>query len=230
MVVDEKAIVNQDVTTSDAEPKTSQETQAYSKEQVDKLMEKVRSDSLAELGRVRKAAEDAIKKSTDAATARYQELIKQRELEELENAKDEPDKLAVIKERQLRRQKEAELAKAQEELNEKNARLQELSTKDAETSRGNVSREIAERLKVDPAKLAKLAKFTDGSAEAIEDIAKDLPKLNPTPTRNVNLRPDSNDAAGGTGKTKTQIQEDYVKGKINNIQYAEQMKAHGYTP
>lgn len=207
---------------------TSQETQANLKERVDKLMEKVRSDSLAELGRVRKAADEAIKKATSEATKVYQELIKQREVEDLEAVKDEPDKVATIRERQARRQKETELVEVQTKLNEANTRLQELATREAETTKEKSTREIAERLKVNPTRLAELVKFTDGSIEAIEEIAKEMPKLNPIPSRSI--RPDSSETAGGTAKTKTQIQQDYIGGKINAVQYAEKMKASGFTP
>jgi hypothetical protein len=225
MVVDEK-VEGQDLA-SDKQPETSQEPKAYSEEQVNKLMEKIRSDSLAELGRMRKATEEAIKKATEASKIQVQEILKLREQEELESARDEPDKVATIRERQVRRQKESELAEAQAKLNEATSKLQELSTKELEASKEKTTSEIASRLKVDPIKLAKMAKFTDGSAEAIEEIAKDLPKV--TPPRN-NFRPDSNDTAGGTAKTKTQIQEDYIKGKINSIQYAEKMKGAGFSP
>jgi len=207
---------------------TSQEPPRFSQEQVDKLMDKVRSDSLSELGRVRKSAEEAIKKATTEATRVYRELIKQREAEELEAVREEPDKAAVIRERQARRQTQSELTEAQTELKEANTRLQELSARDVETNRERTTREVSERLKVDPARLAKLVKFTDGSAEAIEEIAKEMPKLITTPKNP--LRPDSNDTVGGTAKTKTQIQEDYIKGKITNVQYTEKMKALGFMP
>jgi len=226
MAVDETTIEG-DVTSPESK-ETSQEPQKDLLEQVNKLMEKVRSDSLAEMGRVRKAADEAIKKATSEATKVYQELIKQREAEDLEAVRDEPDKVATIRERQARRQKETELAEAQTKLNEANTRLQELSTKDVEANRERVTKEIAERLKVDSARLVKLAKFTDGSAEAIEEIAKEMPKLNTTPPKP--LRPDSSETAGGTGKTKTQIQQDFIGGKITNAQYSEKMKAIGAQP
>jgi hypothetical protein len=215
-----------DITSPDSQ-ETSQEPQTYTKEHVDKLLEKVRSDSLAEFGRVRKAAEDAIKKATESSHTRITQLLKEQEERELELSKGNPDAMTVIKERNTRRQRESELTRAQEELNEARAKIQEFSTKDAETVRERVTRETAERLKVDPVRLAKLAKFTDGSASAIEELAGELPKL--TPARN-NLRPDSNETAGGTPQSVTQIQQDYIKGKINTVQYGEKMKALGRQP
>lgn len=217
-----------EVDLSSPETKETSQPEVYSRKQVDSLMEKVRSDSLAELGRVRKAAEEAIKKSTEAANKNFQAILKQREDEELAAAKDEPDKQVAIRERQQRRQKEAELAQAQEELNESKARLQELSQKTTEFTRDQISNDIAKRLKVDPVKLAKLVKFTDGSAQAIEEIASEMPKLTPPPQNN--FRPDSNETTGGSQKSVTQVQQDFIAGKISNAQYSEKMKALGKSP
>ena len=155
-------------------------------------------------------------------------MLREQEEREQAEAEGEPDKLAIIRERQLRRQRESDLTAKQTELDEANARLQELSQKDSEVSRGINIREVASRLKVDPAKLAKLAKYTDGSVAVIEEFAAELPKLTTTPRSN--LRVDSNDAVGGTAKTKSQIQSDFVAGKINNEEYAKQMKARGFQP
>ena len=227
MVVDETE--TQVDETSPEKEETSQESRVDSQEQViSKLMEKIRSDTLAELGRVRKAAEDAIKRATSESKLVAQQLLEQREREDLEAAKDEPDKQAVIRERMARRQKESELAETQTKLTEANAKLQELSTKEVETTRERSTKEIAERLKVNPTRLAELVKFTNGSAEAIEEIAKEMPKLTSQPKNPI--RPDSSETAGGTAKTKTQIQQDYIGGKINTVQYAEKMKASGFTP
>ena len=228
MPVDEKEL-NQDVNTSEQAPETSHEPDKFTKEEVDKITAKIRSDTESALGRIRKETSEAIRKATETTAARYQEIIKQREDEELAAAKDEPDRQAAIRERQQRRQKEAELATAREELNETKTRLQEYATKTSEITRDQNAAEIAKRLKVDPVKLAKLVKFTDGSATAIEEIASEMPKLNNPSPRN-NFQPDSNETAGGTPKSVTQVQQDFIAGKINNAQYSEKMKALGKSP
>ncbi len=218
-------------TTSPEQQGTPQETPTYSQIHVDKLLEKVKSDSLAELGRVRKAAEDAIKKTTESSNARITQLIKEQEERELEAVKGNNDAITAIKERQARRKAEDELAKAREELSQKDSRLSELSTKEQETAREKRISEIAVRLKVDKAKLANLSKFTDGSAEAIESLAQEMPKANAqSPNPQNSLKPDNSEAAGGTGKTKYQIMADFNGGKINNEEYAKQMKSHGWQP
>ena len=228
MPVDEKEL-NQDVNTSEQAPETSHEPDKFTKEEVDKITAKIRSDTESALGRIRKETSEAIRKATETTAARYQEIIKQREDEELLAAKDEPDRQAAIRERQQRRQAESKIAEKDTELNETKARLQEYVTKTSEITRDQTAQEVAKRLKVDPVKLAKLVKFTDGSATAIEEIASEMPKLN-TPTSRNNFQPDSNETAGGTPKSVTQIQEDFIKHRITNVQYSEKMKALGRTP
>ena len=73
-------------------------------------------------------------------------------------------------------------------------------------------------------------KFTNGSVEAIEAIAELMPKLNANPPPKNNFRPDSSETTGGTPKSVTQIQQDYIKGKINTVQYSDKMKALGKSP
>jgi hypothetical protein len=219
-----------DATTSPESKGTSAEPQVYVKDHVDKLLEKLKSDSLAELGRVTKASQEAIRKVTESSNARITQLIKEQEERELQTAQGNPDALNVIKEKQSHRQTKSELTKAQEELNETKVKLQELSTKTTETTRETTIREIAMKLKVDPEKLTKLAKFTDGNATAIEEIANELPKLNTNPTPKNNFRPDSGDTTGGVGKTKLQLQSDYISGKIPTELYEKQMKERGWKP
>lgn len=221
-----------DVTQDSQQVETSEQQQGtsknYSQEHVDKLLEKLRSDSLAELGRVRKAAEDAIRKNTESSNTRLNQLIKEQEERELQLAQGNNDALAVIKEKQARRKLEDELAKAREELNLKDSKLSELSTKDQETAKEKRISEIASRLKVDTKKLMNLSKFTDGSAEAIESIANELPKIVQQPANSY--KPDNNQTSGGSGMSKYQLMSDYSSGKINIAQYEERMKANGWQP
>lgn len=205
-------------------PETTETPKTYTQEQLDKAIRDAKTSVTADVGRMKAEADRALK-AAQAASDRLQKLQREQEDRELEAAKSEPDKLTAIRERQARRQKETELEEARSKLDEANNKLQELSTKEAETAKEHRTREIAERLKVDTSKLAKLAKYTDGSAEAIEEIAKEMPKLAPKP--NTNFRPDNSEAAGGTPKSVSQVQQDYIAGRINTVQYAEKMKALG---
>ena len=209
-------------------PEKEQTPQTYTKEQVEKLVRDARTAVQADVGRMRTEADKALK-AAQSASERLLRLQKEQDDRELDAAKDNPPIQTAIQERQRRRQAESDLQVAQDKLNETNSKLQELSNKEKEVARERITHEIATRLNVDPARLVKMAKFTDGSATEIEDIAKELPKLNPSPPRNT-FRPDSNETVGGSPQSVTQIQEDYVKGKISNVQYSEKMKALGKTP
>jgi len=182
----------QDNPSAEQEDTSSETLESFTKEQVEEQVRKAKSDALAEVGRLKKSSEDAIK-AARAAEERINRMLKEQEEAELEAARDEPDKLTVIRERQARRQAEAKLAQIEQELSEKDKRIKLQEEKEAESTKERNAREIAARFEVDAKRLVKLAKFTDGSLEAIEDIAKDLPKKGETKT----LTPDSGKTTGG---------------------------------
>ncbi len=180
--------------TSDKDPET------FTKEDV----RKARSDALAEVGRHKKAAEDAIK-ALKATNTRIDQMVKDQEDAELEDAKDDTEKLSAIKERQGKRRAEAELAKVKQESAEKDEKIKLLDEKEVESTKERNAREIASRLGVDAKRLANLAKYTDGSTEAIEEIAKDLPKKEvKTP-----LKVDSSKTVGAGGRLRYKDVEEY---------------------
>lgn len=209
--------------TSPEQPGTSV---SYTQAQVDKLVKqremKARSDALADFGRVKKAAEEA--------TARLERIEREREEAELTSARDEPDKLAIIHARQQSRKSMTELERVKAELEEARVKLAELSIKDAETRKQAVVQEIASEYGVDSAMLAKLAKYTDSSPEAIEEIAQSLPRAQAEGSTPIVLRPDSNRSKGGAPLNKYEIMKNYSSGKMNTVQYAEAMKAAGFQP
>ena len=186
----------QDLKSSEELKETSEkEPESFTAEQVGERERKARSDALADIGRYKKSAEDAIK-AVKAAEERINRMLKEQEDSELAAARDEPDKLTLIRERQARRMAESDLAKVRQELSEKDERVKLLDEQEAKSTKERNTREIATRLNVDANRLAKLAKLTDGSLEAIEEIAKELPKKGET----APLRPDSGKTIGG-GKT-----------------------------
>lgn len=206
----------------------AQGTPTYTQEQVDKAVRDARTAVMADIGRQKAEAEKALKAAT-AAQERLAKLEQERLEAELEAAKDQPDRIKLIRESQRRKDLESKLEKAETELNEHKARITELSQKETESKKVTASQQIATRLNVDPVMLAKLAKFTDGTAEAIEEIAQSLPKIqpqNPAPT----FRPDSNRTSGGVSQTILDVKKDYIAGKINAVQRAEKLRALGETP
>ncbi len=166
----------------------------FTKAELDKAVRDGRTAVLADVNRAKKLAEDAL-------TRVNQRLIELEEAEE-EAHRDDPESLAAIKARRQQRAKEADLAQKDTELEEAKARLKTLETEKAVT-------EVATQLGVNPSALAKLAKFTDGSKEAIEEIAAELPKETPgMGTR----RPDSNNSRGGGDESLADLVKVNTKG------------------
>ncbi len=188
-----------DVTLTTGNEGTPEELpESLTREQVQKLVRDTRSAVMADVGRMKTEANKAME-AAKGAQERLTQMIRQQEEAELEVVKDEPDKYTAIQERQKRRVVEQELTEAKE-------RLQSIEKERAEAKKIETSQQIATRLNVDAKRLTNLARFTDGSAEAIEEIAKDLPKLSEKPV----LRPDSNVTLGGLA-TREQIIAAYTK-------------------
>ncbi len=141
--------------------------ETYSKTEVEKLVRDRTSAVLADIGRSRKAAEDAL--------ARLTQLEKERAEEELEAFKDDPIELTRIREKQQHKSTKVELDRVTQELNAKNERLKILEVKETETLRESQAKAVATKHNVD---VASLLKFTDGSPEKMEELAKILPKTN----------------------------------------------------
>ena len=212
-----------DATLSQGESETPQ---TISWEEHQKALRDATSAIKADIGRERAESKKALE-AAQAAQARLDKMIRDQEAAELDAVRDEPEKLSAVQERQRRRATESELAAVRLELTDKTAKLTQHESRAAETARETKAREIAARLNVDPARVIKLSKFTDGSPEAIEEIASELPKLQ---AETPGLRPDSNRSVGGSIQTVTDVRKNFVAGKITNVQYAEKMRALGANP
>ena len=190
----------QDLKSSEELKETSeQEPETFTAEQVGERERKARSDALSDIGRYKASAENAIK-AVRAAEERINRMLKEQAEAELETARDEPDKLTLIRERQTRRQAESELAKAKQELEEERAKTTEAQEVEAKSTKERNAREIATRLDVDA---KTLIKFTDGSTEAMEELAKSLPRKSAT----TPLKPDSGKTIGGSGGIPTNMDQ-----------------------
>ncbi len=189
----------QDEPTSEGTEDTSEkEPITFTQKELEEATRKARSDVLAEAGRYKAESERALK-AAQAAQKRLDDMQRVQDEADLETHRDEPEKLSAIKERIARRKAESDLEEAMQKLNEKDEKLKELEGKEAESTKERNAREIAARLGIDANRLAKLARFTDGTTEAIEDIAKDLPKLQ----EKKPLTTDSGKTKGGAGKKPT---------------------------
>ncbi len=179
--------VKTDVTLKSDQTQTPN-VETYTKDQVEKMVRDARSAVGADVFRAKKAAEDAL--------ARLDRLETERQEADLEAAKDDPPELSRIKTEQENRRLKTELEKGTQELNEWRV---EKATREKERT----AREVATRLSLDPAELIEIAKFTDGTPEAIEAIAKKLPR-----GTKKSLKPDSGSMVGGT-ETWEQVRAAY---------------------
>ena len=212
-------------------PEKTETPQSYTSEQLEKAVEKAVRDArtavMADVGRTKAEADKALKAATDA-TERLRKLQKEQEEVELEAVKEEPDLLSAIRARHEARRLKSELEAKDAKLNELEGKIGEFTNKEREAVKLTIAQKVAAARKVDVNLLTKLAKFTDGTEEAIEEIAKDLPKARKS--QEEEFTPDSNRSRGGSSQNVQDVQKDYITGKITTVQYSEKMKALGVMP
>ena len=188
----------QDESSESTETTSGENEETFTKGQLEEAGRKGKSDALAEVGRLKKATENAIK-AAQAAETRVDQMIKDQEDAELKSAAGDEERMSAIKERSLRRKAESDLTQLKSELDTKNEELDTANAEKAENTKERNARDAASRLGVDSKMLVKLAKFTDGSTEAIEDVAKELPKKD----GGKSLKVDSGKTTGGGGGIPT---------------------------
>ena len=176
---------------------TSKEPVTFNEEQVKERERKATSDVSAELGRVRKLNEGLIK-SSQAIQDRLNRRDKEDEERELETYRDDPAEIRRIRAEQETRRVKSELAEKEQELDTEKAKTAEAQEAEAKHTKERNAREIASRLGVNA---KTLIKFTDGSVEAMEDLAKSLNPSTP-------LSPDSSKTTG-SGLSDEKIREAY---------------------
>jgi hypothetical protein len=192
----------------------AQTPQTISVEEHEKALRDAKSAALADVGRLRAESEKAIKAAT-AANERLNALMKEREEAELATVRDDPEKLTAFQTRQRARQLESDLATRDTELNDLKARLAVFESREAESQKLTKAQEIAGKLNVDPVRLTNLAKFTNGSPEAIEEIAKALPRADgKVGGDGKSFKADSNASIGG-GASWEAVRAAFIKDPTN---------------
>ncbi len=213
----------QDESSEDTRGTSEKETETFTQKQLDDARTQGKSDGLSESGRLRKAKE-ASDKIAERAIARMEKFEKQMEDDELSRAQGDEKKISAINERRIRRQAENDLATKNTELEDLTEKLKQAEDISGQYTKEQNAREIATRLDVDQKKLVKLSKYTDGSKEAIEELASELPKKGDTKT----LKADSNKTIGG--KDWERVRDGFIKNP-NDVQnterYNEMRKAQG---
>ncbi len=213
----------QDNTSADEKETSEKETETFTKKQLDEARIQGKSDGLSESGRLRKAKE-ASDKIAERAIARMEKFEKQIEDDELSRAEGDEKKISAINERRIRRQAETDLANKNTEVDELNEKLRQAEEISGQYTKEQNAREIATRLDVDSKRLVKLAKLTDGSKEAIEELASELPKKGETKS----LKADSSKTIGG--KDWERVRDAYIKNPNdaqNTERYEEMRKTQG---
>ncbi len=192
---------------SPSEPKGTSETpQTYTEDTQKKAIE----DALSAAGREAKTIADMKVEAKGILETAQSVRVKVKEERDLwQEHRDEAERVAVhddadalksVNERIRQRTEKANLAKERTELSERETKVTASEKKESDSTKERNAREIATRLGVDPKLLAKLAKLTDGSNEAIEAEAKGLPKVgDPKPS----LKTDSGVTVGAGGSPKT---------------------------
>ena len=189
----------EDVTLLAEETETSEEKPEFTKSQVETEArareQRARSDALADVNRFQRESANALKWA-QAAQERVKKMLKEQEEFELQTAAGNTEQLSAVKERIQRRQIESELEDAQLKLNQRDEELSEIRKASQEIVKQSKARTIAERLNVDADRLISLSRFTDGSAEAMEGIAKELPKATRRPPVKTDLGGRTNQGSG----------------------------------
>ena len=198
---------------STGEKGTSEQPKTYTEEEKAKAV----SDALSAAGRIAKQLDqqrEALEAERKQLTASRVQWQREKDEAELEAARDDPDALKSLRARQKQSEREAELDRREQELKISGEKHAEALKGVAQYTKERNAHEIAARLNVD---FELLMKFTDGSTEAMEELAKALPKKGEATI----LRPDSGRTIGG-GSIPTNLEQ--FKKWIESISQAEYEK------
>ena len=188
----EKTSVVDDETTS------KEEVPTFTREQVDAEKAKARSDALTEVGRLRKAAEDAAR-IAKSVTERLQKREEEDMRREEEAAEGDQSKLTSI---QLRRQAIKAQADADERIRRAEEKEAELQTRPREILTFNADM-LAGKYDVSSDTLLKFGGETKGS---MEELAKSYGERNNVVSNRMKEAPDSGKTKGsGKGLTVDDI-------------------------
>ena len=186
-----------DETEGTQDAKTSEDTKGTSEQTTKTFTEETQakavSDALAKAGRTAKELTqlgESTKADRKQLTDDRVQWRKEKDEEKLESIRDDPDALKDWTKSKALRDEKAELDRRERELKVSEEKHAEALKGVVESTKERNAREIATRLNVDS---EPLMKFTDGSTEAMEDLAKSLPKKGETKT----LTPDSGKTIGG---------------------------------
>jgi len=183
---------------------SEQETPTLTTTQAKALADKARSDALAEVGRLQKAAEQSNKIAQDAIRR-----LREREEEDLrreeEAAKDDPERLSTFRSKQTAMRAKAEAEEERRKLEEEKADIQ---TQRQEVIEHRAER-LAEKYNVDSSLLLKYGGTTKDSMEELaKSFGERTAESGDTKTQTfgrMTSPPDSGKTAGSGGLTAQQV-------------------------
>lgn len=183
-----------DTTSTGDDGSTSKESPTLTESQAKAREAKARSDALAELGRIRKAADDANKAAT-AALKRLQEKEDADLAREEEMAKDDPSELSRIRRRRLDVEREAKIAERETKVKGQLERLLQINAK-ALSKQYNVSEET-------------LVKYAGDDADSMEELAKSYGERagESRKTRMTESPDNGKTKGGGAGLTREDVEK-----------------------
>lgn len=196
---DETTKTQQDVNTSDEQGGiTPEETPTLTASQAKAMVDKARSDERAEVGRLKKAADEAYKIAQDV-TRRLQERDEADLNREEEEAKDDPGKLTAIR---IKRQAQREAAEAKVEKQRIEAERAEIQTERQEVQQIRAER-LSDNFNVD---VATLLEYGGGTKESMEKLAKSYGERKAS-SGDIRIKepPDSGKTKGGASLTRADI-------------------------
>ncbi len=200
---EERKDTSQGGDSSSEQTETSETPQTYTKESEAKAIE----DALSAAGRGAKTITDLKAEAKEILETAQGVRVKVKEERDLwQNHRDEADREAVkedpaalksVQERQRQARKATELTERTQELDAKEAKQKEKLEKADKIEAKARASEIATKHNVDA---ESLTKFTDGSREAMEELAQKLPTLG---EKKKPLKTDSSTTEGGGASPKT---------------------------
>jgi len=156
----------------DKSQQDSAQPRVYREDEVEAKFSQQRSVLDKKVDKLEKELATATGKASNA-TSQLSQWQKEQEERELEAASGDKDARSAIEERHKHRETKSELAKVTQELEDEKERGKQRDEDTVKSTKEQNAREIAARLEVDA---SQLLKFTDGSQEAMEELAKVLPK------------------------------------------------------
>jgi len=177
---------------------------------VEETTKKAVSDALSAAGRTAKVLE-VREQAVTAKEERAEQKQKEQDERDRYEARDNPEALSALDERQKHRDTKAKLTQVKSELEEEKTKGKQRDAETAETKIVTAAWEIAQKHGVDVEILKKnISKYTDGSTEAMEAIAQGMAKKGGT----TPLKVDSSKTIGG-GANWEQVRAAFIKNPSN---------------